>query len=53
METIRILIFFAANVGCKIFQIDVISEFLNRNLKEEIYVKQFQDFKDADFPYYV
>lgn len=53
METIRILIAFAAHMEFKLFQMDVKSAFLNGHLKEEVYVKQSPGFEDADLPNHV
>lgn len=53
IETIRILIAFAAHKEFKLFQMDVKSAFLNRNLKEEVYVKQHPGFEDSELPDHV
>ena len=50
MEAIIILIAFAAFMGFKLYQMDVISAFLNRDLKEEVFVKQPPGFEDAELP---
>ena len=44
IETIRTIIFAAAQKKWKIFQLDVKSAFLNEKLDEEIYVEQPQGF---------
>ena len=53
METIRILIAFAAFMGFKLYQMDVKSEFLNGDLKEEAFVKQPPGFEDVELPDHV
>ena len=53
METIRILIAFAAIMGFKLYQMDVKSAFLNGDLKEEVYVKQPPGFENAELPNHV
>jgi hypothetical protein len=40
LESIRILLAYAAHHSFKLFQIDVKSAFLNRPIKEEVYVEQ-------------
>lgn len=53
MEANKIIIDFATYMGFKIFQIDVKTYFLNRNLKEELDVMQPPGFEDVDFPHHV
>ena len=53
METIRILIAFAAFMGFKLFQMDVKSAFINGYLKEEVFVKKPPGFEDIDQPNHV
>ena len=53
MEAIKILIAFVEFTGFKLYQMDVKSAFLNRNFKEEVYVKQPPGFEDADLPNHV
>ena len=53
MEAIRILIAFAAFMGFKLYQMDVKSEFLNGDLKDEVFVKQPPRFEDAERPDHV
>ena len=53
MEAIRIVIAFAAFMGFKLYQMDVKSAFLNRDLKEEVFVKQTSGFEDAELPEHV
>lgn len=50
MEALQILIAFAFYREFKLFQMDVKSVFLNRFLKEEVYVKQLPGFNDVGFP---
>ncbi|WVZ80430.1 hypothetical protein U9M48_027903 [Paspalum notatum var. saurae] len=49
LETIRILLAFAASKGFKLQQMDVMSAFLNRFIDEEVYVRQPPGFKSARF----
>jgi len=53
METIRMLIAYAAHMEFKLYQMDVKSAFLNGYLKEEVYVKQPPGFEDLEHPEYV
>ncbi|GJV28828.1 retrovirus-related pol polyprotein from transposon TNT 1-94 [Tanacetum coccineum] len=53
IEAIRIFVANAANKNIKIFQMDVKMEFLNRELKEEVYVSQTKGFVDQDNPSHV
>jgi len=53
LESIRILLAFAAHKGFKLFQIDVKSAFLNGYISEEVYVKQPPGFANATFPNHV
>lgn len=53
IEAIRILIAFSAYIGLKLFQMAAKSDFLNGNLKEEVYVKQSLGFEHTDFPYHM
>jgi len=50
LESIRILLAFAASKGFKLFQIDVKSVFLNGYIEEEVYVRQPPDFENPKFP---
>lgn len=45
LDTIRVLISFAANKGWKLFQLDVKSAFLNGELKEEVFVVEGKEEK--------
>ena len=53
LESIWILLAFAAFKYFKLYQMDVKSAFLNGNLKEEVYVKQPLGFEDAKFPHHL
>ena len=49
IESIRILIAFAAHMEFKLYQMDVKSAFLNSYLKEEVYVMQPPILKTVNF----
>ncbi|GKE68877.1 retrovirus-related pol polyprotein from transposon TNT 1-94 [Tanacetum coccineum] len=53
IEAIRIFVAYAANKNMKIFQMDVKTDFLNGELKEEVYVSQPEGFVDQDNPSHV
>nr|XP_009785090.1 PREDICTED: uncharacterized protein LOC104233401 [Nicotiana sylvestris] len=53
LESIRILLGFAAHKGLKRYQMDVKSVFLNGYMSEEVYVKQPLGFANATFPNHV
>ncbi|KAL5230540.1 hypothetical protein ABZP36_029316 [Zizania latifolia] len=53
LESIRILLAFAASKGFKLFQMDVKSAFLNGFIEEEVYVKQPPGFENPKFPKHV
>ncbi|GJZ37800.1 retrovirus-related pol polyprotein from transposon TNT 1-94 [Tanacetum coccineum] len=53
MEAIKIFLAFATHMNFKVFHMDVKSAFLNRKLKEEVYVKQPPSFESSEFPDYV
>nr|GFB24318.1 retrovirus-related Pol polyprotein from transposon TNT 1-94 [Tanacetum cinerariifolium]GFB24355.1 retrovirus-related Pol polyprotein from transposon TNT 1-94 [Tanacetum cinerariifolium]GFB24365.1 retrovirus-related Pol polyprotein from transposon TNT 1-94 [Tanacetum cinerariifolium]GFB24369.1 retrovirus-related Pol polyprotein from transposon TNT 1-94 [Tanacetum cinerariifolium] len=53
IEAIRIFIANAANKNVTIFQMDVKTEFLNSELKEEVYVSQPEGFVDQEYPSHV
>ena len=53
LEAIRILLAFTVSQSIKLFQIDVKNAFLNRFIKEEVYVEQLLDFEDHKYPYHV
>ena len=50
MESIRILLTLACQLKFKIYQMDVKIAFLNRLLKEDVYVAQPKGFIDPHFP---
>ncbi|GKF61822.1 retrovirus-related pol polyprotein from transposon TNT 1-94, partial [Tanacetum coccineum] len=47
-EAIRVFVANAANNNMTIFQMDVITAFLNNELKEEVYISQPEVFVDQD-----
>jgi hypothetical protein len=47
-ESIRILLAYATHHDFKLYQMNVKSAFLNRPIKEEVYVEQPPDFKDEE-----
>ena len=53
IEAIRILIAFAAHMEIKLYQMDAKGAFLNRYLKEEVYVSQSPGFENHEFPNHV
>jgi hypothetical protein len=53
LESIRILLAYAAHHSFKLFQMDVKSAFLNGPIKEEVYVEQPPGFKDDKYPDHV
>jgi hypothetical protein len=53
LESIRILLAYAAHHSFKLFQIDVKSAFLNGPIKEEVYVEQPPGFEDDRYPDHV
>ena len=53
LEVIRILLAFAVSQSVKLFHMDVKSAFLNRFIKEEVYVEQPLGFKDHKYPDHV
>jgi hypothetical protein len=50
LESIRILLAYAAHHSFKLFQMDVKSAFLNGPIKEEVYVEQPPSFEDDRYP---
>ncbi|GKA17465.1 retrovirus-related pol polyprotein from transposon TNT 1-94, partial [Tanacetum coccineum] len=52
-EVIHIFVANAANKNMMIFQMDVKTDFLNSELKEEVYVSQLEGFVDQDNPSHV
>jgi hypothetical protein len=50
LESIRILLAYAAHHSFKLFQMDVKSAFLNGLIKEEVYVEQPLGFENNRYP---
>jgi hypothetical protein len=53
LESIHILLVYAAHHSFKLFQMDVKSAFLNGPIKEEVYVEQPPSFEDGRYPDHV
>ena len=53
MESIRILLALACHLKFKLYQMDVKTAFLNRFLKEYVYIAQPKGFIDPHFPDHV
>jgi hypothetical protein len=53
LESIRILLAYAAHHSFRLFQMDVKSTFLNGPIKEEVYVEQPPGFEDDRYPDHV
>jgi hypothetical protein len=53
LESIRILLAYAAHHSFRLYQMDVKSAFLNGPIKEEVYVEQPPDFEDDRYPDHV
>jgi hypothetical protein len=53
LESIRILLAYAAHYSFKLFQMDVKSAFLNEPIKEEVYMEQPHGFEDDRYPDHV
>nr|GEZ37010.1 retrovirus-related Pol polyprotein from transposon TNT 1-94 [Tanacetum cinerariifolium] len=53
LEAIRIFLAYAAHKNMVVYQMDVKTEFLNGNLREDIYVSQLDGFVDPDNPNHV
>jgi hypothetical protein len=53
LESIHILLAYVAHHSFKLFQMDVKSAFLNRAIKEEVYVEQPPGFEDDRYPDHV
>jgi hypothetical protein len=53
IESIHILLAYATDHDLKFYQMDVKSAFLNRPIKEEVYVEQPTDFEDEEYPNHV
>jgi hypothetical protein len=53
LESIRILLAYAAHHSFRLFQMDMKSAFLNGTIKEEVYVEQPPGFEDERYPDHV
>jgi hypothetical protein len=53
LESIRILLAYAAHHSFRMFQVDVKSAFLNWPIKEEVYMEQLPGFEDDKYPNHV
>jgi hypothetical protein len=53
LESIRILLSYAAHHSFRLFQMDVKSAFVNEPIKEEVYVEQPHGFEDDRYPDHV
>jgi hypothetical protein len=53
LESIRILLAYAANHSFRLFQMDMKSGFLNGPIKEKVYVEQPPSFEDDRYPDHV
>jgi hypothetical protein len=53
LESIRILLAYAAHHSFRLFQMDVKSAFINEPIKEEVYVEQPPSFEDGRYPDHV
>ncbi|KAJ9544443.1 LOW QUALITY PROTEIN: hypothetical protein OSB04_024150 [Centaurea solstitialis] len=53
LEAIKIFLAYAAHRGFEVYQMDVKYAFLNRKLKEEVYVKQPPGFESEKYPNHV
>jgi hypothetical protein len=53
LESIRILLAYAAYHGFKLYQMDIKSAFFNGPIKEEVYVEQPLGFVDSEYPNHV
>nr|GFC41545.1 retrovirus-related Pol polyprotein from transposon TNT 1-94 [Tanacetum cinerariifolium] len=53
LEAIRIFLAYAAHKNMVVYQMDVKTAFLNGNLREEVYVRQLDEFVDSDNPNHV
>ncbi|KAI3759537.1 hypothetical protein L6452_07424 [Arctium lappa] len=53
LEAIRIFLAFVAHRGFKLYQMDVKSAFLNRQIQEEVYVQQPPGFENSKYPSHV
>nr|GFD15168.1 copia protein [Tanacetum cinerariifolium] len=50
IEAIRLFLAFASYMGFMVYQMDVKSAFLNREIQEEVYVTQPKGFEDLKYP---
>jgi hypothetical protein len=53
LDSIRILLAYAAHNSFKLFQMDVMSAFLNGPIKKEVYMEQPPSFEDDRYPDHV
>jgi hypothetical protein len=53
LESIRILLAYGTYHGFKLYEMDVKSAFLNRPIKEEVYVEKPPGFEDSEYPSHV
>jgi hypothetical protein len=53
LESIHILLAYATHHDFKLYQTDIKSAFLNRPIKEEVYVEQPPGFEDEEYPNHV
>jgi hypothetical protein len=53
LESIRILLSIACHLDFKLYQMDVMSAFLNGVLQEEVYVEQPKGFQDPHHPHHL
>nr|GEU46554.1 putative reverse transcriptase domain-containing protein [Tanacetum cinerariifolium] len=53
LEAIRFFLAYAAHMNMVVYQMDVMTAFLNGNMREEVYVSQLDGFMDPDNPNHV
>nr|GEW73153.1 retrovirus-related Pol polyprotein from transposon TNT 1-94 [Tanacetum cinerariifolium] len=53
LKAIRIILAYAADIGCMVYQMDVKSSFLNGKILEEVYVQQPPGFESSEYPNHV
>jgi hypothetical protein len=53
MEAIRLILAYACSKNVKVYQMDIKSTFLNRELEEEVYIEQPERFQLSENTYYV
>eukprot|EP00124_Ichthyophonus_hoferi_P001860 Ihof_evm17s109 gene=Ihof_evmTU17s109 len=51
LTTIQLLLALAALRDLKVVQLDIVGNYINGKLKEDIYMHQSEIFEDSDFPY--